>query len=520
MNLLYYRIGFASNSSSMHSTWHIDDPKKIRDSIDSMEFEWDTFICASRSAIRKYIAAQLIMNMGRRVPDIVIAGIIRFLYPEIKVSSYYNHGRITADVDHQSIWFFPKELHERTHIFPSFAFVKDIEEYLIRTKCVIVGGNDNIDEDELPDFRTLFKCSSPTRDMVLRDVATEHNITGVCVKDGKVWKTFDRQTGKKIRFSFENNVEYKKSTHPELIDLIISNRCSHGCPYCYRGCTSEEKIADIQTVKQALSNIANYLDTFEVAIGGGNIVEYPYLKELCEYIKKDIHPEGTIVCNTTLNWKDFTDENAEKIKLIFSTFRGVAVSISSKNQIEKVVDYRIEKGIPYKNINAKMSFQCIPELMTYDEIMSIIFDKQLRKIPYSVTFLGFKHTGRGNSPEYSAADFESRKEAFRKFINEIPKLRKNEEFYETSWDDGMYPRAIGVDTQLIKNFPELKKTQEPWCYSEEEGKFSCCIDLVSGYILPSSFSKYNEEYKLKKSDYERYKKFKIAEAIDLIYPKF
>lgn len=522
MNLLYYRIGFASNSSSMHSTWHVDDPKKIRDSIESMEFEWDMFICSSRSAIRKYLAAQLIMNMRGRIPNIVIASIIRFLYPEIKVSLYYEHGEITADVDHQSIWFFPRELHEMScRVFPSFEFVKDVEEYLVRKKCVIVGGNDNcdIDDDEL-DFRKLLGCQNSSKNMFLDEVVTNHNTTSVCVKDGEVWKTFDRQTGKKLRFSFKDGIEYNKSTHPELIDLIISNRCSHGCPYCYRGCTSESEVANIDSVTSALSSIEHYMNTFEVAIGGGNIVEYPDLEELCLFIKNSIHTKGTFVCNTTLSWKDFTNENVEKIKLIFSTFRGVAVSISSKEQIEHVVDYRIQKNISYINSNAKMSFQCIPELMSYNDIMDIIFSEQLKKIPYSITFLGFKHTGRGNSPMYSAADFENGKEGFRRFISEIPKLRKNNEFYEESWSGGMYPRTIGVDTQLIKNFPELKDTQESWCYNEEEGKFSCCIDLVSGYLLPSSFSKYKEEYKLQKSRWEGYETFNIAGGINSIYSKF
>lgn len=514
MNLLYYRTGFASNSSSLHSTWHVDDPKKIRENIEDMEFGWDNFVCSSRKGIRKYLAAQLIESMSRRVPEIVSAAVVRFLYPEIKVSSYYHHGEIISNIDHQSVWSLPRDLHgDVSHSFPSFQFIKDIEEYLVENKIAIVGGNDN---EPIEDYREILNCLDPVRDVFFDEVMPHAYGDIVCVKDKNIWKTFNRKDGRKLRFSFNGNISYEKSSCPELIDLIISNSCSHGCPYCYRGCSSDQQVANIDIVKSALYDMANYVDVFEVAIGGGNIVEYPEIEKLCNYIQDEIEPTKTIVCNTTLNWKDFKDENIEKIKMIFSAFHGVAVSVSSKKEIEHVVNFQLMND---RMARAKLSFQCIPEIMSYKDINEMIFDRNLKAIPYSLTFLGFKRTGRGKAKEYSSAEFEKNKENFRNFINSIPGLRKDEKFGEYIWG-GMYPRTLGVDTQLIHNFPEIKDTQEPWCYTENEGKFSCCIDLVSGHILPSSFSEYKDEYKMKMTRWGGDLKFDVMSVLEEIYPKF
>ena len=44
------------------------------------------------AAIRKYIAAQIITRLGKRVPDIVLLSLIKYLYPEISPSEYYHNS--------------------------------------------------------------------------------------------------------------------------------------------------------------------------------------------------------------------------------------------------------------------------------------------------------------------------------------------------------------------------------------------------------------------------------------------
>ncbi len=480
MKLLNYRLGFAANSSSLHSTWHVEDIQDIQDEIESMQFEWNAFVCSSKENIRRYLASQYIANIIDIIPDEIIFFIINNLFSEISEDEYYQYDeyidekRITALVDHQSLLTLPHDYITKNKHFPSIKFLKDIEEYLIRTKSVIIGGNDNEDlvniDDIIPQHQ---KRHSEFYLNHLTEIGETKNV--VCLKDGKVWKVFNQNNGEKIRFSFEDNVRYDKSDTPELVDLIITNKCHMGCPYCYRGCTPSGKHADIGFVKDIIRSLENKnLHVFEVAIGGGDILEYPQLGELCAYIS--YNKENKIVFNTTLNCQSFTIENFERIKLVLNSFTGIAISVKSIEDIQSVITYT--RRCFDVNSKWRISFQCIPELMSYDELRKII-----DKGGNNITFLGFKHTGRGSSSEFSAAaGFEENKKPFRKIVQDIHKKH-------------LFCRWFGVDTELLKNFPELKKTQAEWAYTEGEGKFSCCIDAVDGYVLPSSYSEYKDEYK-------------------------
>jgi hypothetical protein len=88
------------------------------------------------------------------------------------------------------------------------------------------------------------------------------------------------------------------------------------------------------------------------------------------------------------------------------------------------------------------------------------------------------------------------------------------------------PKMFGIDTELIHNFPELKESQASWMYDEYEGKFSCCIDLVDNYVLPSSYSEYKDEYKVPPATKSVYGNLEIDVSrnvhnfLEEIYPKF
>ena len=477
MNLLNYRIGFASNSSSMHSTWHVEDPSVIQEEIENMEFGWDNFVCSTVNGIRMYLAAQFINCLNMKIPDIAIAALVKYLYPEIPEDMYYTNGAICAEVDHQSAFTLPHDYDTKDPVYPSFRFLKDIEKYLIKTKCIVIGDNDNIPRD---DFDTIV----PNNQLMYRDVYLPHitdvsnTRNSVCLKDGKVWKIFDRRSGKKIRFSFEENVKYDKSTTPELVDLIITNNCNFNCPFCYRGCTPNGKHASINDISTILMSLSSKeIPVFEVAIGGGDILNYPELTQLSSQLEKF---SQYIVFNTTLNYKDFTEENLEKIQLVFNTFKGIAISVKNINELKQIIQYIIDHQLYQGNNRNSISFQCIPEIMSMDDLIEIIQPQYKHYIRYNLTFLGFKNTGRGAS--FPAAKIEEGRKNFSKLIDEI--INKSGSFIQ-----------YGIDTQLISNIPKIKETQADWAYTEHEGKYSCCIDAVSGYILPSSYSEYKDEYK-------------------------
>ena len=530
MNLLYFRIGFASNSSSLHSTWHVCDTSKLKDELEDMYFSWDHFVCSSRLGIRKYIAAQLTTILNTRIHPIAIVGVIKYLYPDIPDSEIYSvevdkNGKkwitVEPDVDHQSVWGLPLNLRSTDNIFPSFEFLEDLENYIVKSNTIIVGGNDNSELMDIADI--VGRQQNPRPNMLLNSLldacGREYGNDVVCVKDKNVWKLFDRDSGYKMRFSFDDNVLYEKSSDPELVDLIISDQCSHGCAYCYRGCAKEGKWAPIDKVKKNIYYLTTNFNVFEIAIGGGNILEYPEFKSLMIYLEDDKYVlHGTIV-NTTINHKDFIEKNRLKILKMFMVFRGIAVSVSKREDVETVLKFLEGLDVEYWNSSrmAKLSFQCIPEIMTYEDICDIAIGEKIKsklKNKYSVTFLGFKHTGRGNSSEFSDDILENNKKNFRRFISDLSKRRQQEKKDRVYWNEKHFlPRHFGVDTQLLENFPELKDTQESWCYDENEGKFSCCVDLVNNYILPSSYSEYKEEYKFDERE-------NIINKMEKVYPKF
>ena len=504
VKLLNYRIGFASNSSSLHSTWHVEDPAAVKEEIEDMNFGWETFVCSTKEGIRKYLAAQLINCLHKRIPNIYLLALVKYLYPEIPEEEYYYRGRwnkcadFQASVDHQSGFTLPHDYTYTNVFLPSIDFLKDLEKYLIDTKCVIVGGNDN---EDMVDIDTIIpKEQTKTRNYLLRnfiEISSTKNL--VCVKDDKVWKLFNSKNGMKIRFSFEDNIKYDKSSTPELVDLIITNNCNMGCPFCYRGCTPEGKHASMENIATLLFVLSgNGVKCFEVAIGGGDILNYPKLEKLCKLIKENdsYYTYGRMVYNTTLNCKDFTEENLEKIKLVCDSFRGLAISIRTVEDMISVLEYIKQHNLAEN----EYSFQCIPELMSYDDLIGIIdYRGTTQQVEYTLTFLGFKPTGRGCS--IPAAEIEKNREQFNKVIDYLHE--KIGHWY-----------TYGIDTQLLANFPKLKETLADWEYTENEGKFSCCIDAVDGYILPSSYSEYKEEYKIPKKKELGDSKSEITEVFD------
>ncbi len=124
MKLLNYRLGFAANSSSLHSTWHVEDIQDIQDEIESMQFEWNAFVCSSKENIRRYLASQYIANIIDIIPDEIIFFIINNLFSEISEDEYYQYDeyidekRITALVDHQSLLTLPHDYIPKNKHFP------------------------------------------------------------------------------------------------------------------------------------------------------------------------------------------------------------------------------------------------------------------------------------------------------------------------------------------------------------------------------------------------------------------
>lgn len=156
-------------------------------------------------------------------------------------------------------------------------------------------------------------------------------------KEDGVWRLFNTTDGTKIRFTMDGRKEIKYATTPELIDLIISDRCGNGCEFCYRNCKPNAQVASIDDIEMMIDMIS-HTNTSEVAIGGGDILAYPYLYDLIKIIKD--YDSYEIMFNSTINFKSLGKIKNEEIILyrISNAFKSIAISIEKSQDIKIFTD--------------------------------------------------------------------------------------------------------------------------------------------------------------------------------------
>lgn len=461
MKILNYREGFAANSSSTHSTYFTDNPDEIKEKIyNECGFGWEHFIIKDKKLIRNYLAAQTLMNISEyyKLPNVVVYKFIKEAVPGFKdkkfnINSYY--------VDHQSVWTLPPEKNQDQR-FPSMKFIQDLTKYLDSHNTIIEGGNDNSDDERHDNDFIIDQFSQmyPPSDII-------------CSKDPQYgfWTFFNIKNGNRVVFSFDPEIKYTKSSVPQLVDLIISDQCFNKCDYCYRGCGPDGKFAHINQISDYLYRL-NQIGTLEIAIGGGDLLCYPFLDELCECVREYIN-NCKLAINTTIRIPNNYNKKIHKIlkskiERVVESFNSVAFSISDLHDLTTAELF----------MNYNSSVQLIPEIIYNNQF------KATQNRGINITLLGLKKTGRAAERDFG-----------------VYYERTHNNF---NWLD-IYKQMgkIRVDTQLLSNFPELKDQLQPWMYTEHEGSFSCCINAINDTIAKSSYDskwfKLNDKYHFKET---------------------
>ena len=136
--------------------------------------------------------------------------------------------------------------------------------------------------------------------------------------------------GTKIR---KNNLDNLTPSHPESMDIKITNKCHHGCLQCHENSTKDGLHGDILNAKF----IETLLPYTELAIGGGNPLEHPDLEAFlikCRNLK--------LVPSMTIHQNDFLDNLVflrylRDEKLIYGI--GVSVSYVTNELIEALHEF-------------------------------------------------------------------------------------------------------------------------------------------------------------------------------------
>lgn len=442
MKIFSVRLGFACNSSSSHSIVLLRHTPE--DDVEGQEFGWDYFTAASSEAKDAYFAQTVRASLREVMNDQMSMAVIHDLFGVVLDPNGY--------VDHQSLFTLPMS---RDSKGLDVEFANDLRAWLQKPGMTILGGNDNDDDDHplLGSATRVAELPIPQDDSQSKLWARKDPLG--------YWVVFNRATGAKIRFSFDNLAAVPvRASLPELVDLKITNYCPFGCEFCYQNSTLKGAVGDYpSSIVYALGQMG----VFEIALGGGEPTLWPRLEDFVAYA----HYEGMVVNITTKNIEWLYTPQAARV---LPDLGAVAVSISDTKEVDRFL-----KAI--KGKDGRFAVQIIDGLFSQFSVETIL--RQCAEVSVPVTFLGFKSTGRG------AAYNPRNKGALIKVLQKPPK--------------DMYMPGISIDTVFAHQYQaELAKLEvNPVLYDTQDGRYSMYIDAVENKAGPSS---YNPEAMVSLSD--------------------
>ena len=467
-----FRKGLATNSSSTHSLIYKNDGELFED---LNVFELDYYdrctrtIAASRDAKIKYILACIMY-------DEFLVETMSNIYPEMK--QYFPTIKKTMTNPDDDDYFLREDgfgvtyRGELTFKNNTEATVKYLCNVIDNPDIVIIGGSD--EEDFVYD-RVLNHTLCPDPDMISGDVQKNGNYyIGFAHRYiSKSDKIKDEGCGR-IRFTTEKDVT-PIPEYPELIDLKITNKCEHGCKFCFMNATTKGKHADIRYLITAINSLPK---NTEFSIGGGNVLLYPKLDELLTYMKNH-----DFIVNVTVRVEDLKKiaEKNKLNKLFREKVDGLGVSVETIDDIDALLDFRdnvwktTDKYPKQKYIVAHI----IPEYLG-----AVVTKQIIEKVDHTclpVLFLGYKTNGRGKTQDHVV------------FTNdELRSIFNNR-------------RSILIDTTFANRYLDWIKANYSYEHSITtiEGEYSMYIDGVTQNAYKSSYeldnpypvgNRYNEKH--------------------------
>lgn len=427
-NIQQIRKGFAFNSSSSHSVVFLkpgdtDVDASGRDTEDDY-YGWESFILASPEAKAKYFACQF---------RHALAGSIGYEAATVVTAGYFGHPGL-ATVDHQSVMSLPRNRDGSLAI----DFIRAVfNSFIQNDKIGVIGGNDN-GGDELQEGRPPVNFGSSYGEVVARKEP-----------DG-TWISFDRRNGTKIRFTpdFLGKVRDRKAATPELVDIKITDFCSFGCSFCYQGSTPKGVHGSLKDFQKLIDRLAE-LETFEVAIGGGEPTEHPDFVEMIQYA----HKKGVIPNITTRSvaWL----KNKEITKAMNDCVGAVGMSCDTAEDLRT----KLNKIRSSKNFYStrKINFQFIAGVTPMEEFPGIV--KIVKENWVNLSLVGFKRTGRAGEP--LPLDGDALKKMLQSSLEEV-----------------------SVDISFLQQYPMFD--QAATC-DTQEGRHSMYVDLVTKEMAKSSY---------------------------------
>ena len=449
MKIHNIRFGHATNSSSSHS--FIFDPNVSADQDEYEDcFGLDFFTLVTPEAKQQYMAATLAANLR----DTGLSnGFVNAILSGLSLPADSTHG-----IDHQSVYCLP---HEFGTDLISLDFFHELRNYFTRDGVVILGGNDNTeDEHDLYDSSK----SLPVANSLPKDSSVG---AYVCRQDGDWWTLYHKDTGARIVLSFKENPAPFEPKTPMLMDVKITDFCTHGCAYCYQGSTPQGLHMDSNKIWNFASSL-HEANVFEIAIGGGEPTQFPEFESFVQRVSG-----MGVVVNFTTRSTDWL-ENEKRANEILPAIGAFAFSADEQNY--KTIE-RIKTIFDYRGYDSnKFAVQLVPAAISEYVLITIL--EMCANMHIRVTLLGFKETGRGSKFKEIAIKRSWNKFDESTWIKTVAKLNETHECPQLS-----------IDTTLAGRYEsDIRAAGIPdWLYHVTEGQYSMYIDLVANKCGPSSY---------------------------------
>jgi len=270
--------------------------------------------------------------------------------------------------------------------------------------------------------------------------------------------------------------EELRSEFPDSIDLKISNRCSHGCPFCHESSTKEGDILNLEKTKEILSQLP--AKPIEIAVGGGNILEcLDETEDILEWLMDRGHKTRvTITLGDLMSTGNSALDNRIS-KLLVNKVEGLGVSVSSLSGIKlkkNSIDYFKSSLLDYTDLGKNLGYG--PQVV-YHVIAGITPVNDIKWIientKGSVLVLGYKQWGRA-------------------FNNKLPDMTDLKHYLKNLIQSTTTDLAsLGFDNLAIEQLGVKEMIGEDrWkkIYLGEEGTCSMYIDAVKGEFARTSRS--------------------------------
>ena len=179
---------------------------------------------------------------------------------------------------------------------------------------------------------------------------------------------------------------------PDSIDLKVTNKCSHGCPFCHESSVPNGKSFDLDRTIKILSQLPE--KPIEIAIGGGNIMEdIDKVKDLLEWINKNT----PWLSRATVNIQDVRNLATGAV---INGIGAVGISINSVEDYKELKKFFLEDIMSpfpprypfYTTIHVILGI--FPENLIGD-LIQFAKDEMSVICKPSILFLGYKSWGRG-----------------------------------------------------------------------------------------------------------------------------